>query len=155
MKDKPVSMSVKDYLVTRVAEEMGEEEDLCNTIISWSYRRAKDALETDNIVEISGFGKFITSNHKVMRRITRIDRAIDQYLKQIPATDSEERKQLLRMRINTARENKIKLLDKIRDDRLKESIRGMAERFVSTGETERINQGDSKTEAGDMSQLSV
>lgn len=73
---KPVSMSVKDWLIRLTAEEQGHEERTCETVIAWTYNETKKATATNSTIEVSGFGKLQLSKGKTERRLANAERLI-------------------------------------------------------------------------------
>lgn len=66
-------MSIKDELVKKVSEELEINENVVEKVVSWSYKKANEAMSINNEVEISGIGKFMLSKAKLNRRIGRYE----------------------------------------------------------------------------------
>jgi hypothetical protein len=61
---KPVSLSIKDFLIRKLAvNTMIPEKDL-EVVINHQFTSALDALSIHNTVEISGFGKFLFNERR-------------------------------------------------------------------------------------------
>ena len=58
---KPVKMPVKDWIVRNVAFDAGLREEIVNDIIDHQSLSAREAMDSNNSVELSGFGKFLFS----------------------------------------------------------------------------------------------
>ena len=56
--NKPMSMSVKEWLIKRMAINLVVSEKIIDTVITHQFDSAHTALVTNNVIEISGFGKF-------------------------------------------------------------------------------------------------
>lgn len=67
--DKPISMSVKDFLIRTLAVKMLTSEKTIETVINHQFQSANEAMDTNNSIEISGFGKFYFNNKKALKRI--------------------------------------------------------------------------------------
>jgi len=70
--DKPVSMSVKDFLVRKLAVKMLTSEKVIEAVINHQFQSANEAMDLNNSVEIAGFGKFFFNNKKGVKRIEQL-----------------------------------------------------------------------------------
>lgn len=70
--DKPISMSVKDYLIRKMAVKIMMSEKLIESVINHQFQSANQALQENNSVEISGFGKFYFNKKKAERRMDKL-----------------------------------------------------------------------------------
>ena len=70
--DKPISMSVKDYLVRTLAVKMMISEKTIETVVNHQFQSANEAMDTNNSLEISGFGKFYFNEKKAKKRLTEL-----------------------------------------------------------------------------------
>ena len=69
--NKPISMSVKDWLIRKMAVKMRMSEKALETIINHQFQSANEALTQHKSLEISGFGKFFFNEkkaHKTMEK---------------------------------------------------------------------------------------
>lgn len=66
--DKPISMSVKDFLIRKLAVELMTSEKTIEAVVNHQFQSANSAMYENESVEISGFGKF-TFNRKKAERI--------------------------------------------------------------------------------------
>ena len=69
--NKPISMSVKDWLIRKMAVKMRMSEKTLETIINHQFQSANEALTQHKSLEISGFGKFFFNEkkaHKTMEK---------------------------------------------------------------------------------------
>lgn len=71
--DKPISMSVKDYLIRTLAVKMLKSEKMIEAVINHQFQSANEALDLNNSIEISGFGKFFFNNKKAIKRIAALN----------------------------------------------------------------------------------
>ena len=72
--DKPISMSVKDYLVRTLAVKMMVSEKLIETVINHQFQSANEALDLNNSLEIAGFGKFYFNEKKAKKRLEALEK---------------------------------------------------------------------------------
>jgi nucleoid DNA-binding protein len=71
--DKPISMSVKDYLVRTLAVKILTSEKTIEAVINHQFQSANEALEENNSVEISGFGKLMFNTKKATKKLEALD----------------------------------------------------------------------------------
>jgi nucleoid DNA-binding protein len=80
--DKPISMSVKDYLIRTLAVKMMVSEKLIETVINHQFQSANEAMDVNNSLEISGFGKFYFNDKKAKKRLQTLEekrKAMERY----------------------------------------------------------------------------
>ncbi len=70
--DKPISMSVKDFLIRKLAVQLMTSEKLIEQVVNHQFQSANEAMGTNNSVEISGFGKLFFNNKKAKKRIIQL-----------------------------------------------------------------------------------
>ena len=70
--DKPISMSVKDYLVRTLAVKMMVSEKIIETVINHQFQSANEAMDLNNSIEIAGFGKFYFNEKKATKRLAHL-----------------------------------------------------------------------------------
>lgn len=92
--DKPVNMSVKDYLVRTMAVKLLTSEKTIEAVINHQFQSANEALDQNNSIEISGFGKFFFNNKKATKRIEKLEAKVGALEKIIanPETSESKRK---------------------------------------------------------------
>ena len=70
--DKPISLSVKDYLIRTMAVKMMISEKTIEAVINHQFASANEAMKTNNTIEISGFGKFIFNYKKALKKMEKM-----------------------------------------------------------------------------------
>ena len=70
--DKPISMSVKDYLVRTLAVKILTSEKTIEAVINHQFQSANEAMDLHNSIEISGFGKFFFNDKKAVKRVNAL-----------------------------------------------------------------------------------
>ena len=90
--DKPISMSVKDYLVRTLAVKMMISEKTIETVVNHQFQSANEAMDTNNSIEISGFGKFYFNEKKAKKRLTDLNRKKNLMLEFIASAETSEQK---------------------------------------------------------------
>ena len=66
---KPASMSVKEWLIKKLAIRILIPEKVINVVITDQFDQANEALKTNAQVEISGFGKYVFNRKKAEKRM--------------------------------------------------------------------------------------
>lgn len=69
IKDKPNSMSVREWITKKIATGIMIPEKIIRVVITHQFDTASDALNKYNSLEISGFGKFFYNTKKADREI--------------------------------------------------------------------------------------
>jgi nucleoid DNA-binding protein len=62
--NKPNTMSVKEYIIKRMSISLVVSEKVIDQVVQHQFDSANDALNTNDTVEISGFGKFFFNTKK-------------------------------------------------------------------------------------------
>lgn len=70
--DKPISMSVKDYLIRMMAVKAMTSEKTIEAIVNHQFQSANEAMRVNNSLEISGFGKFYFNHKKAQKRMEKM-----------------------------------------------------------------------------------
>jgi len=127
--DKPISMSVKDYLVRTLAVKMMISEKLIETVINHQFQSANEAMDTNNSIEISGFGKFYFNEKKAKKRLEDLTRKKNLMLEFIASAETSEQKKRSSQVTLEKTEALINLLKSktIYEDQLLSDIRGLEE----------------------------
>ena len=81
MTQKPSSVQLKDFLITKTSQELDINEDIVDRVISWSYEQANKATLVHSEIEFSGFGNVFISQNKIKRRKSRLEEIRDRIQK--------------------------------------------------------------------------
>jgi len=92
--DKPISLSVKDYIIRKMAVKLMMSEKAIDEVISHQFSSANDALKNNKSVEISGFGKFIFNQKKANKRMEKLLSQKAYFQSVIDNTEMSEQKRL-------------------------------------------------------------
>ena len=127
--DKPISMSVKYYLVRTLAVKMMISEKMIETVVNHQFQSANEAMDTNNSIEISGFGKFYFNEKKAQKRLIDLTRKKNLMLEFIASAETSEQKKRSSQVTLEKTEALINLLkSKITyEDQLLSDIRGLEE----------------------------
>lgn len=91
IKDKPDSMSVREWITKKVAQETMIPENVIRRVISHNYDSAYEALNNNNSIEISGFGKFYYNEKKAGKEIEHCIKQKDTWKERLASEDSTEK----------------------------------------------------------------
>jgi len=127
--DKPISMSVKDFLIRTLAVKMMVSEKTIETVVNHQFQSANEAMDVNNSLEISGFGKFYFNEKKAKKRLQVLEekrKAMQKY--STDETLSEQRRKTSKVTLEKT-EALINLLkNKVTyEDQLLPDLRGMEE----------------------------
>ena len=127
--DKPISMSVKDYLVRTLAVKMMISEKMIETVINHQFQSANEAMDTNNSIEISGFGKFYFNEKKAKKRLEDLTRKKNLMLEFLASAETSEQKKRSSQVTLEKTEALINLLKSkiIYEDQLLSDLRGLEE----------------------------
>lgn len=132
--NKPVSLSVKDWIIRKLAPKMLLGEKTIEAVINHQFQEANLALAKNKSLEISGFGKFFFNEGKAVKQMEKYEsqkalfesRLLDETL-----TDQKRKSYELKLQIAK---------DCIRDLKPRmyafTDLRGMEEQPTSPRETE-------------------
>lgn len=90
--DKPMSMSVKDYLIRKLSVSLMMSEKTIEAIVNHQFRSANVALQDNNTVEISGLGKFYFNYKKAVRKMEKMVSKANLFYTQVNNMELTEQK---------------------------------------------------------------
>ena len=127
--DKPISMSVKDYLVRTLAVKMLTSEKTIETVINHQFQSANEAMDLNNSLEISGFGKFYFNEKKATKRLGQLNakkQAMEKIISDETTSDQKRRSSQVTLEKTEALINLLKTKT-IYEDQLLSDLRGVEE----------------------------
>ena len=139
--DKPTSMSVKDFLIRRLAVKMMISEKTIEAVVNHQFQEAIQATGKHKSLEISGFGKFFFNEGRAKRQMAKyedIKAAYEKKLKDETLTD--QRKRSLEMKLESVKDSIRDLKPKLND--VFPDLRGMEEQPSSPRETKDSDKRD-------------
>jgi nucleoid DNA-binding protein len=71
--DKPISMSVKDYLIRTLAVKILTSEKTIEAVVNHQFQSANEAMDLNNSIEIAGFGKLFFNNKKAIKKLGQLN----------------------------------------------------------------------------------
>lgn len=81
--DKPISMSVKDYLIRIMSVKMMLSEKTIESVVNHQFQSANAALADNDNIEISGFGKFFFNQKKAQKKMEKMLSKVAMFTKQM------------------------------------------------------------------------
>jgi hypothetical protein len=121
--DKPVSISVKAFIIRNMSVRSMVQENIIETVVNHQFESALEAMNTCDSLEFSGFGKLFFNRKKAVKKLKKFSDHID-YLNGIlndPST-SEIKRRNTQLRIESLVKNFNYLNDKLNG--CKTDIRG-------------------------------
>lgn len=74
IKDKPSTMGVREWITKKVAVEVVIPENVIKRVVTHQFDSAYEALENNNNIELSGFGKFYYNTKKAEKEIIHTEK---------------------------------------------------------------------------------
>ena len=147
--DKPISLSVKDYLIRKMAVKLMTPEKTIEAIINHQFQSANEAMHRNKTVEISGFGKFLFNDGKALRKMNtykKIEKALLNTLSKPDLTEAKKRATLLKL--GTTRSNIELLKPRINENhQFFPDLRGLEKQSSATQEDQGSNTKDQRIQA--------
>jgi nucleoid DNA-binding protein len=130
--DKPISMSVKDYLIRVMAVKAMTSEKTIEAIVNHQFQSANEAMRRHNSLEISGFGKFFFNTKKAEKTMEKLLSKKQAFEKIIynPA-ESEQRKRSASNKLANTLMGIEALTSKLNNNEPVPDIRGLEEQVDS------------------------
>ena len=114
--DKPVNLSMRDYLVRTLAVKLMVNEKIIDTVVAHQFSEANEALRHNDSVEISGFGKFFFNKKKAAKKIETMHRQRAALEKQLANPETtEHRRRIAEQKIISLTANMEQLKPRIDD----------------------------------------
>ena len=139
--DKPISLSVKEYLIRKMAVKMRISEKVLETVINHQFQSANAAMSQNKSIEISGFGKFFFNEkkaHKTMEKFLSQKALFEKWANDetLPEAKRQSARLKLQIALDGIRDLKPKIYDSFPD------LRGMEEQPASPEGTKEYNKED-------------
>jgi len=114
--DKPISLSVKNFLIRRMSVDMAIPEKVIEAVVNHQFNAMLDAMSTCNSVELSGFGKFLFNSKKAAREMQKqlvYKQACENLLSQ---ELTEQKRKSVQAKLDTVEANIAALKPKLHED---------------------------------------
>jgi nucleoid DNA-binding protein len=138
--DKPISLSVKDYIIRKMSVKMMLSESVIESVVNHQFKSTIEAFsDVNKTIELGGLGKFLFNTKKASRKMDKylqIKQALENQLN-TPSL-SEAKKHTAQFKLNQLMED-IKQLKPKLEHALLSDLRGVEEQLVSPQENEGNN----------------
>jgi len=149
--DKPISMSIKDYLIRTMAVKLMTSEKTIETIINHQFQSANIAMYENDSIEISGFGKFLFNRKKAEKKLVKMESKKQMFSSQVDnETLSEQKRKSAANKLTNTLVSIDALKPRIYDSKFQPDLRGMEEQVDSFRGDERFDSEGELREDGDM-----
>lgn len=148
--EKPVSMTVKDFLIRKMAVKMRVSEDVLQAVVAHQFKSANRAMQDNFKVELSGFGLFLFNYKKANKKMRKLINKVwyyDKYLKDDTRTEHGKKMAMHYLLITLGQIRSLK--PKI-DVELFPDLRGLEEQFASCQGIEAEDSSGEQGEDDDM-----
>ena len=123
--DKPVSLSVKAWIIRNMSVRTQLQESLIETVINHQFESAYVALDQCNSLEFSGFGKFFFNKKKAEKKLEKYVSQLKEFQRIIDDSNTTDlRRRNMELKIQSTTKNFEYLNKKLNG--FSENIRGMA-----------------------------
>ena len=94
--DKPVSLSVKAWIIRQMSVRMFIQESIIETVVNHQFEAAYVALDKCGSLEFSGFGRFYFNRKKALKKFEKVKNQIREFTRIVedPLTTETRRKQV-------------------------------------------------------------
>jgi hypothetical protein len=100
--EKPLSMSVKEWIIKKMSINMVISEKTIDAVVTNQFDSANDALNTNDTIEISGFGKFLFNKKRALTQYTKLLQMKQAYENTLADPDvTDKKKHSTQARLNT------------------------------------------------------
>jgi nucleoid DNA-binding protein len=114
--DKPINLSMRDYLVRTLAVKMMVSEKVIDTVVAHQFSEANEALRHNESIEISGFGKFFFNKKKAIKKMEIMHRQREALERQLSNPETtEHRRRIAEQKISSLTANIEQLKPRIND----------------------------------------
>lgn len=147
--DKPMSMSVKDYLIRILAVKEMVSEKVIEAVVNHQFQSANTALQEHHSVEISGFGKFFFNHKKAQKTLEKMYSKVRVFTRQMnDPTLSEQKRASAQVKLNNTLAQIEALKPKLYES--ESDIRGVEEFADPCIRYEGEDRGSEQVQNGDM-----
>lgn len=134
--DKPLSLSVKDYLIRKMAVKLLKSEKMIDAVIDHQFSSANKAVNVHNSLEISGFGKMFFNEKKAQKKVDMMEK--EKLVIEGKLDDPnlpEQKRKTMQDKLSTIKSSISNLKPRIYD-RFQEGVRGMEKQSDSSNSPE-------------------
>jgi len=153
--DKPISLSVKDYIIRKMSVKMMLSENVIESVVNHQFKSTIEAFyDVHKSIEIGGFGKFIFNVKKAQKKMDKYLQMKKALENQLNTPLSEAKRKTAQSKLSEITENINQLKPKLEEYERFSNLRGVEEQSVSSQGNEGINKEGFQGKIGDLLQLS-
>lgn len=144
--DKPVSISVKAWIIRNMSVRTMTQENIIETVVNHQFESALEAMNTCDSLEFSGFGKLFFNRKKAIKKLQKFKEQLECYntiLNEEQTTEAVKRN--MKMRIDSLTKNFNYLNTKLNG--CIPNLRRMAQQPVSSETSEETDSASKEREA--------
>jgi nucleoid DNA-binding protein len=147
--DKPVSISVKVWIIRNISVRTGMKESEIETIVNHQFESALCALDIHNSLEFSGFGKLFFNRPKAIKKLEKFKSQLRGFRRILnDPSYTELRKRNIRLKGEATIKNFNHLNKKLNGH--SQSLQGLEESSLSSEEIEGIDSESGREENDNM-----
>ena len=115
--DKPISLSVKNFIIRNMSVKMMVQERLIETVVNHQFESAYVALESPGYesMEFSGFGKLLFNRKKALKKLAKQKSQIEMFEHLLLTELSPIRRRNMEMKLSSAKKNLEHLKKKVNE----------------------------------------
>jgi len=150
--DKPISLSVKDYIIRKMSVKMMLSESVIESVVNHQFKSMMEAFvatPANYSIEMGGIGKFLFNKKKAKKKYESFLKIKESLEKGINSEEtSDVKKRNYKLKLESIIEDINALKPKIEENELFTDLRGMEEQSISSGEDEGNNKEGVSGEVG-------
>lgn len=136
--DKPISLSVKDYIIRKMSVKMMLSENVIESVVNHQFKSTIQAFyNTHKTIEIGGLGKFLFNKKKAEKKMEKYLQMMHHLEKQLNTPLSEAKRITAQSKLSEITETALQLKPKLEENERFSNLRRVEEQFVSPCEDER------------------
>jgi nucleoid DNA-binding protein len=152
MYEKPISMSMKDFIIRQMAVKLMVSESTIESVLNHQFQEASKALQKNYSVELSGFGKMYFNVKRARKRVEKDISKIAYFHSLAIDEGLSEAKRISSLNKLNNTVNDLRIL-KPRIDELFPDLRGVAEQLISRFQPEGADRINESGASFDMLQM--
>lgn len=148
--EKPVNMSVKDFIVRRMAVKLRISEEVLQKVVAHQFNSLNGAMQVHERIEISGFGTMMFSTRKAHRKMGRLMTKLRYLLNRAQDEQASEKLKKAATYYSAVVAKQIEHLKPRVNVELFPDLRGLEEQYFAFQGAKEQNSTGEQGEDGDM-----
>lgn len=151
--DKPISLSVKDYIIRKMSVKLMMSEDVLQSVIGHQFQSAYEAMSKNKSIELSGFGKLHFNTPKAIKKMEKMVAQTESLKRQLTSPECTDRRREITLAKIERLANDIATLKPMLEYEIVRDLRGLEEQDDSTRTPEETNSGSSEGTIEDLQRV--